>query len=81
LFPDAPQFRESPFSSSRMSLRSPTTIFSTPSSTHRSTMCLLRVWKKWSLRRDFLLTDQEAVEQAVQNGAIRFTDTDLGNPF
>jgi hypothetical protein len=29
----------------------------------------------------FLLTDQEAVEQAVQNGAIRYTETDLGNLF
>lgn len=29
----------------------------------------------------FLLTGQEAVEQAVQNEAIRFTERNLGNPF
>jgi hypothetical protein len=29
----------------------------------------------------FLLTDQGAVKQAVQNGAIRFTEADLVNPF
>jgi len=43
LFPTAPPFYESLFSSSRMSLRSPTANFSTPPSTHRCMMCLLRV--------------------------------------
>src|SRR6056297_2754307 len=52
LFPDAPQFRESPLSSSRISLRSPTAIFATPSSTHRCTMCFESVWRKWVLRRE-----------------------------
>lgn len=29
----------------------------------------------------FLLKDQAAVEQAVQDGAVRLTETDLQNPF
>jgi len=29
----------------------------------------------------FLLTDQAAVEQAVQDGATRLTETDVPNPF
>lgn len=29
----------------------------------------------------FLMTDQSAVEQAVQEGATRLTETDLANPF
>ncbi|WP_331232318.1 hypothetical protein [Natronorarus salvus] len=29
----------------------------------------------------FLMTDQKAVEEAVQEGAIRLTNTDLRNPF
>ncbi|SEH56244.1 hypothetical protein SAMN05192561_10755 [Halopenitus malekzadehii] len=29
----------------------------------------------------FLMTDQSAVENAVQQGAIRLTQTDLANPF
>ena len=29
----------------------------------------------------FLLTDQAAVEEAVQNGATRLTETDVENPF
>ena len=29
----------------------------------------------------FLLTDQAAVEQAVQDGATRVTETDVPNPF
>ena len=29
----------------------------------------------------FLLTDQAAVKEAVQDGAARFTETDLENPF
>lgn len=29
----------------------------------------------------FLLTDQAAVKEAVQNGAVRLTETDLENPF
>ena len=29
----------------------------------------------------FLLTDQAAVKEAVQNGAVRLTETDLKSPF
>jgi hypothetical protein len=29
----------------------------------------------------FLMTDQAAVDRAVREGAIRLTNTDLGNPF
>jgi hypothetical protein len=29
----------------------------------------------------FLMTDQDAVEQAVEAGALRLTQTTLGNPF
>ena len=52
LFPRLPQFRESPFSSSRIWFKSPMTIRPTSWSMHRSTTCLARACRKWSFRRD-----------------------------
>jgi hypothetical protein len=52
LVPVRTQFRESPFSSSRMSPKSPMAMRPTSWSIHRSTMCLARACRKWPFRRE-----------------------------